>query len=287
LLDFGIDRRQNIAKGRRGMPVRMIWLVAALLAGMATARAEDVVIPLADGTQLQAKLWMPVGKPVGPAIVALHGCAGPYGKRDLQWRELLVGQGHIMLFPNSFSSRGLGSQCRVTDRVADSEGLRRTDAIAAALWLKSQPGTPPGGVVLMGWSDGASTVMATGTAAPDLPTGTFAGLIAFYPGCGVAVRDPKWAPVAPLILLMGESDDWTPAKPCHKVAERFGPQRMLMIAYPGAYHDFDVEGGIRIEHNIPHSQNADKTVHVGTNEMARDDAMKQVPAFLAKLAVAH
>lgn len=266
-----------------GMAMRIVLAMMLWLAGIASARAADVVITLDDGTLLKAELWMPAGAPKPPAIVALHGCAGPYAKRDLQWRRLLVGQGHIMLFPNSFSSRGLGSQCRVMDRVADSEGLRRTDAIAASIWLQAQPHTPRGGVVLMGWSDGGSTVLATGTAAADLPTGIFAGLIAFYPGCGVAVRSRSWAPVAPLLLLMGESDDWTPARPCHAVAERFGPQRMTMIAYPGAFHDFDVLGGIRIEHNIPHSQNKDKTVHVGTNAMARANAMEQVPAFLARV----
>ncbi len=268
--------------------MRLIFAAIMLFAGLTAARAEDVLIPLADGTQLQAKLWMPAGKPKGPAIVALHGCGGPYPKRDKQWRELLVGPGsaggHIMLFPNSFESRGLGPQCRVTDRVATSDGMRRTDAIAAAVWLKAQPFAPKGGVALMGWSDGGSTLMATATAAADLPSGTFAGFIAFYPGCGVAVRNPSWVPVAPLILLMGETDDWTPAAPCHRVAERFGPQQMLMIAYPGAYHDFDVETPVHVERNIPSSQNKDKTVHAGLNEMGREDAMKQVPAFLARVA---
>lgn len=247
------------------------------------ARAETVSIPLADGTALKAELFLPNGPAVAPAIVALHGCGGAYPKRDTQWRDLLVGQGHAMLFPDSFGSRGLGPQCRNKDRSVTSFGTRRTDAIAAAAWLAARPGTPSGGVVLMGWSDGGSTVVATAPPSPDLPAHLLRGLIAFYPGCAVAVRDPSWKPVAPMLLLMGEADDWTPARPCVTVADRIGPPLLTMIAYPGAYHDFDVPGGIRVMKNMPNSQNADKTVHAGTDPAGQADALVRVPAFLALL----
>jgi dienelactone hydrolase len=55
-------------------------------------------------------------------------------------------RGHIVLFPDSFGSRGLGSQCRERNRVATSSGLRRLDASAAATWLAAQPYAPKGGV---------------------------------------------------------------------------------------------------------------------------------------------
>jgi len=260
--------------------MRAIVVMAMLLLSGMTARAEPVEIALADGTRLQAELAMPTGPIVAPAIVALPGCAGPYPARDHQWRDALVQQGHIMLFPNSFASRGLGPQCRVKDRVASSGGLRRSDAIAAVAWLAQRAGTPPGGIVVMGWSDGGSTVLA---AAPHLPAGIIRGFIAFYPGCGVALRDTAWKPVAPMLILMGAADDWTPAKPCRTVADRFTPAQLTMIAYPGAYHDFDAPGGLRVLQNIPTSQNADKSVHAGTDPAAQADAFRRVPAFLASL----
>lgn len=261
---------------------KFLW--AMLFVGFsAGARAETVEIPLPDGTMLKAELFMPAGPVVAPAIVALHGCGGPYGARDRQWREKLGGEGHIMLFPDSFSSRGLKSQCRETNRAVTSFGVRRSDAIESAKFLAARPGTPDGGVTLLGWSDGGSTVMAAANVAPDLPAGLIRGMIAFYPGCAVAVRNAAWRPVAPLLVLIGAADDWTPARPCQSVADRFTPPTMRLIAFPGAYHDFDAPGGLRVMQNIPSSQNADKSVHVGTNPEAQAEALKIVPQFLLSL----
>ncbi len=268
------------------------FLRTLLLCAMPTgAWAESVDIPLPDGTLLKAELFMPAGPAVAPAIVSLHGCGGPYAARDRQWREKLVGEGHIMLFPDSFASRGLGPQCRVkmADRTVTSFEVRRADAIESARWLAARPTTPAGGVVLLGWSDGGSTVMAAASLAPNLKPdpepGFIKGLIAFYPGCLVAQR-PGWRPIAPLLVLMGAADDWTPAKPCQDVAARFAPPVMRMIAFPGAYHDFDAPGGLRVMQNIPNSQNADKSVHAGTNPEAQAEALRLVPAFLRALPAA-
>ena len=183
-----------------------IWLAAGF------AHAERVQIPGPDGIMLQAELFRPDNPQPVAAIVALHGCGGAFPARDTQWREILLAAGHVVVFPDSFGSRGLKSQCQVRDRIANSGGLRRLDALAAARWLTAQPSVPRGGVVLLGWSDGGSTVLATGEAGRDTPPGLIKGLIAFYPGCAGASRKPGWQPVAKLMILMGESDDWTPAE---------------------------------------------------------------------------
>lgn len=269
------------------------FLLTMLLMALSTgAQAEHVEIPLADGTMLKAELFLPSGPAIAPAIVALHGCGGPFGARDRQWRELLVGQGHIMLFPDSFSSRGLGPQCRVklADRKVTSFVVRRADAIESAKWLGARETTPAGGIVLLGWSDGGSTVMAAASAAPNLKPdpepGLVRGMIAFYPGCFVA-QNPDWRPVAPLLVLMGDADDWTPAAPCRAVATRFPANVMRFVAFAGAYHDFDVPGTVRVMHDVPASANADKTVHAGNDPEAQAEALKLVPAFLASLPPAH
>lgn len=260
----------------------MVLLCCALgpKPGGAFALADPVDIVEPDGTVLKANLYRPATPSDQPAIVLLHGCAGFYPKRDNPWRDLFVSHGHIVLMPNSFTSRGLGPQCREAKRKVDSFTVRRDDAIASVTWLLAQPGTPPGGVILMGWSDGASTTLA---AAAKLPSSEVRGLIAFYPGCAVARRDPNWKPPAPMLILMGEADDWTPAKPCREVADRFAPEQLTMITYPGAYHDFDAPEPVSILRNIPFSQNADKTVHVGNNPEAQADAFKRVPAFIDAL----
>ncbi len=255
----------------------LLLLVLAL-----PARAETVVIPGPEGVSLRATLLLPDGPAVAPAIVALHGCGGLSPLLERRWGAALRERGHIVLFPDSFASRGLGSQCREQQRVVTAGGLRRLDALAAARWLATRPGTPAGGVVLMGWSDGGSTVLAAGRAAAELEPGLLRGLVAFYPGCRGTARNLAWRPAAPLLMLHGEADDWTPIAPCRDLAARVGAA-VTLLAYPGAQHGFDVEAPMRVLRNIPSSQRDDGTVHVGGDPAARADALVRVPAFLAGL----
>jgi dienelactone hydrolase len=259
-----------------------MWrLLLGLLLLAGGARAESVTIAGPDGVTLKAQLYRPAGPATGAAIVALHGCGGAFPKRDNAWRDRLVGLGHVMLFPDSFGSRGLSSQCRERQRVATSNGLRREDAIAAAKWLAAQPGVAPG-IVLLGWSDGASTTVATARVADDLPKGLFRGFVAFYPGCAV-MRTQGYMPAAPMLMLHGEADDWTPFAPCREAVARIGSPLITLHAYPGAYHDFDAPVPLKVVHNIPHSQNPDHSIHQGENPAARADALMRVPAWIAAL----
>jgi dienelactone hydrolase len=269
-------------------PIMLVMLVMlvmlAVMLSVGPARAETVSIPLLDGSVLTGELFRPQGRVVAPAIVALHGCGGAYPSRDTLWRGVLLERGHIVLFPDSFGSRGLGSQCRNAQRTVTSFGVRRQDAIASATFLAGLPEVPPGGVALLGWSDGGSTVVAAGHLAPDLPEGLIRGSVAFYPGCAAGNNDPSWRPSGRMLMLFGEVDDWTPIAPCRRLAERIGEPALTLVGYPGAYHDFDAPGGMRTMQNIPSSQNADKSVHAGTNPEAQAAALTLVPAFLEGLA---
>ncbi len=241
--------------------------------------AEHVRIPTPAGVTLDAALVRPSGPAQGPAVVALHGCSGPYAARDGGWAVELARKGHAVLLPDSFGSRGLGPQCRVKDRTVRPSPERRLDAIAAAQWLTGQPGTPEGGIVLLGWSNGGQTTLATANQASDLPEGLFARFVAFYPGCASTNRDPAWRPGTKMLILVGELDDWTPAGPCHRLAEKF-PDLLTLVTYPGAYHDFDAPGRpVRVLTGL--STTRDGTAHAGTDLVARADALARVPAFVA------
>ena len=244
------------------------------------AKAETVRIPGPDGIMLNGALFLPKGKAKAPAIVALHGCGGPVPERDDDWAKRLSAAGHIVLLPDSYGSRGLGSQCRNARRPVSAGGLRRGDAIAAMKFLTERPGTPAGGVLLMGWSDGASTVLNAGREGADLPAGLVRGMVAFYPGC-TAAEHKSWVPTAPVLILMGEDDDWTPVAPCRAVAAAH-PDRVKLVTYNGAYHDFDVPGEkVRVVTGLAFP--AGGHAHAGENPMAREDALRAVPAFIAGL----
>ena len=265
-------------------------LAALLLSGCANAQSpsgpNQVAIPT-DSVTLRAEFVMPTGPVRAPAVVLLHGCGGPFPARDGQWRDLLVAAGHPVLLPDSFGSRGLGSQCSVPSRTVTPGTARRKDAIAG--WLQAQPGVPPGGVVVMGFSNGGSTVLATARAGrDDLPAGLVRGFVAFYPGCGYyadrrGADQGRWTPAAPLLLLMGADDDWTPAAPCRALADD-NPGRVEATFYPGAYHDFDApDRPVWERRGLAFTANHNGLAHTGTNPAARADAMRRVPAFLDAL----
>jgi dienelactone hydrolase len=251
----------------------------ALLAFLQAAgvHVERVSVPGPSGVNLDAALVLPAGAPKGPPILAVHGCGGPFPSRDGQWAVVMARAGHAVLLPDSFGSRGLGSQCGTFHRSVTPEGLRRQDAIAAARWLTTRLGAPSGGVVMMGWSNGGSTVLGTAGTAADLPAGLFQRFAAFYPGCLSFTRDPHWKPSAPVLILIGESDDWTPASPCHDLAAR-DPNEITLVGYPGAYHDFDApHRPLKVRSG---TTTASGTATTGTNEPAREDALRRVPGWL-------
>ena len=261
--------------------MRVVLLTLAWICCAAVAQGGEVTISASD-VALRATYVVPGTPPAGPAIVALHGCGGPFPARDQQWRDRLVAAGHPVLLPDSFGSRGLGSQCRVVDRRISPTGKRLGDAVAAVKWLAAQPGTPSGGVVVMGWSNGGSTVLAAATTGA-MPPGLVRGYVAFYPGCSSFARRADWSPGGKLLIIMGENDDWTPAAPCHDLAAKF-PDRIKLVLIPGAYHDFDVpDRPVVVRHGLAFTAHANGVAHAGTNEPGREWALREVPAWIAAL----
>ncbi|RVT95537.1 dienelactone hydrolase family protein [Rhodovarius crocodyli] len=259
-------------------------LILLLHAAPALAmRQSTVELPGPPGVTLRAELYLPDGPVTGPAVLGMHGCAGfrrPDGQVSAlyrEWARLLTGQGHAVLLPDSFGSRGQGEQCTRRERAILPGRERRADAIAAARWLVAQPFGGPG-VVMMGWSHGGSTVLWTANNPEGAPILAY---VAMYPGCGVPNRLASWNTAAPMLLLIGEADDWTPAWTCQQLAGRF-PDRIAYHAYPGAYHGFDAPNApIRVRTGLAYTAGNNGQAHLGTDPAAREDAMRRVAAFVA------
>ena len=256
--------------------------LAMLVSACAAAEQRGVTLPGPDGITLQGELFLPDGPVRGPAILALHGCAGFRNRAGAvsglyrEWARLFNERGQPLLLPDSFASRGQGEQCTVRDSVIRPGRERRTDAIAAARWMAAQPWGAQC-VVAMGWSHGASTVLWTAALPEDAP---ICGYVAMYPGCTAANRSASWRSAAPMLLLIGQADDWTPAAPCEQLAGRHAGT-MAFQAYPGAYHGFDAPDTPLTERsnlNTPSGR-----AHLGTDHAARDDARRRVPAFIDAL----
>ncbi|MCK6405471.1 MAG: dienelactone hydrolase family protein [Rhodocyclaceae bacterium] len=223
-----------------------------------------------------------------PAVVAMHGCGGPFdregaiGARHAMWAEHLSRQGYAVLLVDSFSARGIRTLCTIPNKDRPlRQADRVADAWAAKAWLAARDDVAAERIALLGWSHGAGTALYTldETPANERP---FAAAVAFYPGCTTLARRPEpYRPTSPLMILIGEADDWTPAASCRALASR-SPQVVLKL-YPGAYHDFDNPGGkLRVRSEVPNGVNPGQGVTVGPDPEAREDALRRVTAYLAE-----
>ncbi|MFH5923786.1 dienelactone hydrolase family protein [Roseomonas xinghualingensis] len=264
-------------------------LAAALLAAGPAGAAETVGIPSPDGVMLRALLVRPAGMTRGIPVVALHGCGGLGGPgiplrlpaREADWAARLNALGHPVIFPDSFGSRGVTQVCSSGEHGILPETTRRADAHAAVAWAATQPWAAPGGAFLMGWSHGGSTALAA--IGSPVPPGLLRGAIALYPGCARPGQGPPpWRPAAPVLMLLGGADDWTPAAPCRLAAERARPAPVQVVEYPGAPHGFDQPGMARHSlSGLSQTARGDGVAQMGTDSVARADALRRVPAFLA------
>jgi len=238
-----------------------------------------------------------------PAVVILHDCSGlgpASSGAPARWAKELVGHGFVVIVPDSFTTRGFadGVCTNPSPARADVAPARRVrDAYAALAHLRTLPNVDGARIGLMGGSHGGAATLAamatppgagsTGDAATSRRTG-FAAAVALYPGC--AMRLGSWRadgsgtyrPLAPLLILTGELDDWTPAEPCRKLTEsaQHAGYPVSIKIYPGAHHAFDNARPLRyvatrVNANAPGGRGAT----TGGNAAAWADSIREVIAF--------
>lgn len=272
------------------------WFAGLALAGCAWAAAcaqQRVEVPSLDlraGAPLKlAGYWFAVdGTGRRPAVVLLHGCGGPHG-RDGELSDRLADyaawmrvQGWHALVIDSLGSRGERETCTQRSGTASvKQGHRRRDALGALRWLAARPEVDAERLALVGWSNGGSTVLAATNAglrevtqSPVKPRAA----VAFYPGCSFELGR-GYRPLVPLLLLLGEKDDWTGAQPCLDLAQRAGAKVQVEV-YAGAYHGFDSEAKLRLRRDVPNGVSPGQGVHVGGDPIARVASRERLLAFL-------
>ena len=274
------------------MRILTFWIATALILALGGARAAEQVEVASGDVKLRATLFRPAGPGPFPAVVALHACDGlsegelPIDDHYREWGEQLVKAGFAVLFPDSFGSRGLASQCKQRQRAVRASRTRINDAIAARHWLQAQPFVLADRVSLMGWSHGATTALWTirrhGRERDKTPD--FRSAVALYPNCQRSGA-LAWSARVPTLILIGRADDWTLASACEQmIAGARGRSAGAVIqVYPGAYHDFDyAKLPLQERTGIANAANASGHVHVGGDTAARADAFKRVPEWFSR-----
>jgi dienelactone hydrolase len=115
--------------------------------------------------------------------------------------------------------------------------------------------------------------------------------VALYPGCTTRLGSWRagsagaYRPVAPLLILIGEKDDWTPAEPCQKLTEaaQKAGYPVAIKVYPGAYHSFDSDKPVRyvatrVNANAPGGRGAT----TGGDPQAWADSIREIVAFFGQ-----
>jgi dienelactone hydrolase len=185
---------------------------------------------------IQGYLTKPNGRGPFPALVLLHSCLGlPANRQSIA--DALALQGYVALFVDDFAARGLKETCAVDFPDA------LPDAFGALAFLSRRPFVDPNRIGVVGWSQGGDTALeiaasrsASAFAVAD--GAKFKAAAAFYPPCE-NLGDARLR-IATLILV-GESDDVTPAADCRRLAEAQPSDGadVRLIVYPGAAHGFD------------------------------------------------
>lgn len=221
-------------------------LVTALLALSAlTAQAQlqgsrsvtfDAATTNGASLTLSADLFEPA-VPASIAIVLLHSSGGMNNHVQGHYGREFSASGHLVLAVDSFKPRGI---IRTTDNQSQAGSIDMAlDGIYARKYLaKTYPSIKK--FVVMGFSKG-------GLAAMFLADKTFHSKeserfdrhVAVYPACGFRARNPK--PVAPLLMLLGEKDEYAGLEPCKQWAAEFEKAggKVDITVYPDAYHSFD------------------------------------------------
>jgi len=262
---------------RRGQAPHAAIVLALVLAYVTSAHGavtpERVTIEIAataggSRVTIDALVFKPQGPaPDGgwPAIVGLHGCAGLYRNFDPRESRLavryaryaaeLAADGYVVLLPDSFRPRGEREMCTVKAREQKvPPAIRRFDALAALAYLAARSDVDRTRIAVIGWSHGGSTALAAingkdpavfALRAHD-GDAFFRAAVAFYPGCAKSLRaGDGWRAAVPTLIMIGELDDWTPAKACVDLGEsaKSRGDPLDVVVYANSHHGFDAPSG--------------------------------------------
>jgi dienelactone hydrolase len=291
-------------RGSRCLP--FLFLAASGCSLALHAAPRTVYFPSGDGrTELVGYAFEPAGAGPHPAIVMLHGRAGPYSanvkarctnvgrnvvspchartlsKRHRFWGEYWAQHGYVALHVDSFGPRGRAhGYGRHTHDDPDREAVnertvRPLDAEGAIAYLARRRDVDRSRVMLQGWSNGGSTTLnVLYRQAKRVQAGKprFRAALALYPGCGrKSLISQRYRVDADLWVFLAGADDEVSPKICANVLRRATAVHghIDVTTYAGATHNFDDPGTSK--QSIP------------ANRAAREDVVRRSAELLDAL----
>ena len=179
------------------------------------------------------------------------GVAGSEGWRDHHYDYLKMYQksGFATFELNSFKSRNIESTVGTQNEVTVAAIV--VDAYKALETLSKHPLIIKEKISITGWSlGGGVTLFSAWNPIKEILGNNvqFASHLAFYPPCFFDFENLDFSDV-PIHILIGESDDWTPAKPCVEFVDKLERKNINITVYKDSHHGFDREGGLEFNEN--------------------------------------
>jgi dienelactone hydrolase len=274
-------------------------------------------IPSNDKVVVFGDLKIPKGiKDKVPAIVFEHGSGG-WTQTHKRWLKLFNKMGIATFRINSFSPRKATSTVGKQHIVPSSSMI--ADSYNALKLLSTHPKIDRERIGIMGSSKGGIVALysAYEPIRQSMVNGDlkFALHIPLYPFCMKLEKVQMTG--APILILIGEKDDWTPAKFCTELIKdlKDADYDANIIVYPDAHHGFDsygdfsyiakayrvedcriiikangeqIEATTGISLRTPEEEIkaltkcATRGVHIGRNSAARKKANEDVKKFVTK-----
>lgn len=196
------------------------------------AKQQGITLEPEVATPLWGYLAKPAGEGPFAAVVLLHGCDGlpPSAPPATAW---LTEQGYVTLQVDSLGPRDLEIGCNFENSATE----RVLDAYGAAAFLRRQSFVDGARMAVMGRSQGATSALES-----VLEEGIgqslgrpFRAAVAVSPFCGYAK-----SLYAPILILSGEADEFSPARFCRRTHEALPPDSapIEVVAYSGVHHAF-------------------------------------------------
>lgn len=230
-----------------------------------------IPIPVDDPTTkaIAGALFKPTGAGPFPAVIVIGGCNGVSpSQRTKGLIDSLLSKGVATLIVDPFTPRNEPKGiCQTMANLNDESDAQLqyvtrggNDALAALNVLQAMPDIDANHVFLLGYSYGS---IASLSAINKKNHAKVAGVVAYYPFC---YEDDD--PSAPVLVLIGEKDDWTPAAKCQALASK---TNFEVVVYPGASHAF----------NVPYDKPVEMLGHhLEYDQKAAQDALQRADAFL-------
>jgi len=199
------------------------------------------------------KLTIPVDslnpKKKYPLIIGIAGSMG-WRKHHLDYIKMYQEEGFATFELNSFKSRGINSTVGSQDQVTIAAII--LDSYRALEKLAKHSNIDKDKVAITGWSlGGGVTLFSAWMPLKNVISKefSFAAHLAFYPPCFFNPKKLSFTK-APMHILIGEDDNWTPATPCENLVDILSENSNIGITvYPNSHHGFDSEEPVRRNEN--------------------------------------